>query len=459
MGRAPRNSQISQLVFRFREAAEALGLSPADAQVERWSVMIHRSMNLGRRRFHTAAHVLEVTAPGLPPLATLAGLFHDLVYLQVDDGYPMLVRDQLSALAEPIDEARWRLTPAAGEGLAGLVSEVFGKGPGDELGLFDGLNEYLSACVALAQLEGELSEVQLVAVAAAIEATIPFRALDAEGRSPLDLLDARLTALIERRSLPIDDDAREQIVQEAQQLGNRDVLNFADPNPGRFLTNTWALLPETNRSLTGFSVYSIVDYRHSLARMNGFLRFLQPETIFARRAGQPDADAYEALLAAASRNLRIARRYLDIKLCTIGLIEAFALLTGGDAPIALFMGDVAPPADDEPILRAEDQLPAIQPDPDLTYDPVVLDLLENGRSGESHFDLRNSPLSSYLYRTLGEEHMLEMLGTAEQMFRDEVSPSDVIGTLPQQAVHDFATAFARLAPTRARALEKLIQQG
>lgn len=441
-------SEIAQLLERFQRALSGMSLSAPPLSIEGWAVLVHRSMTLGRRRFHTTRHVLTVTRD-LPPMGTLAGLFHDLVYVQVDDGFPAQVAERLAQLAAPV-EGGWRLSDQAGLGLPGLCSTLFAVEPGQVLGPFTGVNEYLSAVVCVETLEGLLGPSALAQLAACIEATIPFRGRNPAGQTPLDALGGRLRLARERHGLELDDAAVEGCLDHALQLANRDLENFAEADPGRFLTNTWALLPETNPPLKGFGVYSIVEYRRSLGRMEAFLNHLDPMTIFQQRSGLPGPERFAELERLSTRNVDVARRYLGIKLFTIGLIEAFAHLTGGDAPISLFMGDIE--GEGRRPLRVEDQLSDPHPEPAPGCDPVMLDLLHVGRAGASHFDMQNSPLSSYLYRALGEDRMMRGLDRVHQMFVGDLGPRSLLDSLDRGVVQDLGQALASMVPTRRDAL-------
>ena len=77
------------------------------------------------------------------------------------------------------------------------------------------------------------------------------------------------------------------------------------------------------------------------------------------------------------------------------------MLTGGDAPVSLFMGDL-PHEGEGDSLRLEDMLPKLAAPSATDVDPDVLRLPKEGRKKESAFDLRHSPLAAYLYARLGD---------------------------------------------------------
>lgn len=214
----------------------ALGLQLPPLSIERWGIAVHHCLSSREREFHTHQHVLDIVRDA-DPLETLAALYHDSVYVQVDLG----VTARFAALLQPLirkEEGGCRiLLDAATDPVAADVLAVFGRSPDEVLTPFTGLNELVSALIAAKELEGVLTRPEQLAVAACIEASIPFRnEIGAE-------LERHLSALVIGAQDACD------MVRRAVRLSNKVVGNFADPNPGRFLDNTWKLLPETNPSL------------------------------------------------------------------------------------------------------------------------------------------------------------------------------------------------------------------
>ena len=185
--------------------------------------------------------------------------------------------------------------------------------------------------------------------------------------------------------------------------------------------------------------------------MEGFFGFLAPSVVFGGFRGQPPEAEVEALRARAARNLGIGRTYLRAKLVGMSTLAALAALTGGDAPVSLFMGDL-PGAGYEP-MRLEDCLPA----PSAFApgcQPEVYELLAVGRRSESRFDLRNSPLSAYLYAHLGDEGLARLVGLVTHPMQPEQARA-FLDALPDDVVQTVARASARIALTRADGLEAL----
>jgi hypothetical protein len=246
--------------------------------------------------------------------------------------------------------------------------------------------------------------------------------------------------------------SRERIrqgVRWAVSFSNRDVANFGEKEVTRFLDNTWKLLPESNPSLRTQGVYSIKSYRVALQGMEGFLRTLDPRTIFARYRDTPPAEEYQRLEKRAERNVTTARGYLGIKLLTAAILEALAVISGGDAPVALFMGELDARQRGS---RLDDYLPEYRSPSDLPLDPTLHDLLANGRASASRFDLQNSPLSLFIYLHLGADGVRTHLDAARQVFDGTRPPGVFLDALPGAMIASIAEGCAHMAFTRSEAL-------
>lgn len=446
MSEAVGRSPIHRIIDTFSKAVEALGLGVPPLFVERWGIAVHQSLSSRAREFHTHQHVLELVE-GADPLETLGALYHDTVYVQVDLGVP----EHFAEILEPLiarDGAGvaqgWRILPHAGsDPVAADVLAVFGRKAGEVLTPFTGLNELVSALVAAKEFEGVLSRQQLLAVAACIEGTIPFRA------------DEEFEALARRlRGLGLAEAAVGDLVRRAVRLSNNDVGNFADADPARFLDNTWKLLPETNPALFAASTYSVRDYRVALMKMEGFLSKLPPERVFRTWGGEPRKEAYEARVAAARRNMALGVRYLRSKLYSTAMVEALTTESGGDVPLDLFMGGLPEPGQ-PPMRRVEQYLPKTPPGDGV--DPVLLQLLKGGRPTPSSFDISPSPLATFLYSAQGEASVMAGVEHAQAWWAGKLTPREFLAKQPRASVVGLAEAATHVADTRGEALRELIK--
>ncbi len=437
MGRS--RAPVHQIVEVLGLALRGLGATPAPLALERWGFAIHGALSAPGREYHNHDHVLALADDGAgEPLDVLAALYHDAIYLQVDLGPPPSMRAELDRVLVRAD-AGWTVLPPPTAAAADVLA-VFARAAGEVVTPVGGLNELASALVACLHLDGVLDRPALLALAMAIEQTIPFR------DDPATALHARAAAL------GVDGEALAAMVRRAVRFGNRDVENFATPDPGRFLDSTWKLLPESNPSLQLPSVYTVRDYRIALQKMEAFLAGLPPDRVFHRWGGEPADDVLAGWVAATTRNLALAVRYLGIKLYSIAIVEALCEATGGDVPLDYFMGGLATPDDPDP-RRVESFLPAVARAAEL--DPTLDALLTAGRASASSFDTGPSPLAAFLYATCPAAAIAAGLDGARALWAEAVTPLAFLRAQPAVAIGPIAAAAAEVAETRGPALRAL----
>jgi hypothetical protein len=445
---------VNRFIRLLNESLEALSACVPIHEVERLAMLIHQSMDQGRRTYHTSTHIFEM-CEGMNPRQVLATLFHDVVYYQLDGGFPQQAYTLLMRSVRVEQHALMiRAISYDDKGLA-ICAGVFGFRPGEILPLYGGMNEFLSALVAIRLLEPHLPAAELLAIAACIEATIPFRGTAANGNGPYENLAERVRVVSRSLVIPVTDADMTRIVTDAVVLANQDVSSFAEADPGTFLSTTWLLIEESNAPLAAVGIYSMQDYRGALVRMEKFLSTLNPDTVFHHYQGTPDAEKFAALRDNARKNLVFATHYLGAKIVSIAIVEALALVTGGNCPVSMFLGDIRS-AFGKPD-RAEDFLPA-PPDTEAV-DAQLVDVLERGRARESTTDLTLSPLTAFTYRFLGHEGTRLALHKAKQMFAGDIAPRDFLAGLNPELVRAMIRACAHIALSRAEpllALEKTL---
>lgn len=437
-------SPVHEIVNALWRALHELGSAATTGDIEHWGFSIHAALSAAGREFHNHDHVIDLVADG-DPLEIIAALYHDAIYIQVDLGPPRSMRDELSSvLAQGADG--WRVLPAAAEPVTSDVLKVFGRSVGDIVTPTAGLNEFGSALVASIQLAGALSRDQRIAIAACIEQTIPFRI------DPVPALHRRLT------ELGLDGDLLETTICRAVRVGNRDVENFSDNDPARFLDNTWKLLPESNPALHSPMVYTVRDYRVALLKMEGFLAWLPADRVFHSWNDEPRPEIHARRVARTTGNLELAVRYLRAKLYSIAVVEALAEVSGGDVPIDYFMGGHksarAPSEPGDPgrdgrtgTARCIEQfLPALPDASDL--DPSLHRLLAEGRASESSFDTGPSPLGVFLHATVGEREMMRGVELAKRWWAGAGDPVEFLASQPKRPVAAIARAAANIIDTR-----------
>jgi hypothetical protein len=434
---------INRFITLLSGALDALSARVPINEIERLAMLIHQSMDQGRRTYHVSAHVFDM-CEGMNPRQVLATLFHDVVYYQLDGGFPPQAHKLLMRSIRV--EQHTLMIRAIGEDDTGLAmcAGVFGFRPGEILPLFGGMNEFLSALVAIRLLEAHLPPQELLAIAACIEATVPFRGAAANGSGPYDRLADRLRNISRTLDIAVAETDIDRMVTDAVVMANQDVASFAEADPGTFLSTTWLLIEESNAPLAAVGVYSIQDYRGALVRMEKFLSTLNADHVFHQYHSIPGNDKFAALRAAALKNLAFATQYLGAKIVSISVVEALALMTGGNCPVSMFLGDIRS-AYGKPD-RAEDFLPAV-PDTE-PVDAQLVAVLERGRSKESANDLTVSPLTAFVYRYLGRDGAARALLGAKQMFAGDVTAMDFLRSLNPDMVRALIRACARIALSR-----------
>lgn len=463
---------------RLAWAIEQLQGKVEPTQLETITELIIQTMTGPWRYFHTPDHIFEVggsfeIGKSGDAVEVLAALFHDLVYVQVDQGVSINIG---SYIAPFIKEVRSQETkPVKGQDVKkqlvireatdmpaslmfDLVAAIFGFVPTQVLSPMAGQNEFLSALIAAQALEPFLDTSTIAQIVACIEATIPFRPLSADGFSPSEMLYQRLLVANEQFNLGWSDAQVIDIVKRCVRLSNRDVENFAYANSADFLDNTWNLLPETNHELINANSYTVSGYRRSLQNMERFMNFLTPERVFQRFKGEPDEETYQDLISKTSKNLEVAKLYLGCKLVSIAIIEALSKRLGGrerDIPLSTMMGELPTPGIKTPSLEQFlPEIPSVKP-PETALESEVLELLTKGRNQDSSYDLKNSPIATFIVNAMGFPSVRHLIQRAKEFFAETISADEFLQECDSQAIATVIDAVEQLFDSRAHALRGL----
>ncbi|MEG4574377.1 hypothetical protein QUA56_17035 [Microcoleus sp. N3A4] len=435
---------------------EQLGGRVEIAKLEQIAELIIQTMRGPWRYFHTSEHIFEVGG-SVDPIEVLAALFHDLVYVQVDQGVGFNIS---SAICPFVKEVRSQLvirdeTELPDDAMYQLVASVFGFIPGKTLSPFAGQNEFLSAVIAAKSLEPFLPASTIAEIATCIEATIPFRPVSPSGLSAIELLHQRLVNVNRDFDFGWNDAETVEIVKRSVRLANRDVENFASPNSSNFLDNTWNLMPETNHELSNVNSYTVGGYRKSLQKMEGFLNFLKPELVFQQFKQEPDDQTYANMIAQTRKNIAVAKLYLGVKLITIAILEALSYRLGRDIPLSTMMGELRAPGFKTSVL--EDYLPNRQ----IAYplesqlQKEVLDLLAIGRNQESPYDIKNSPVATFIIKSIGFAETENFLKKAQEFFAGHISSEEFLSYCAPDVIETIASGVMKLFDSRKMALGKV----
>ncbi len=440
---------------RLTWAITRLGGVAEPEQVAATAKLIIESMSGTWRLFHTPEHIFEVGENG-DAIEVLSALFHDSIYVQVDLGVGVNVAEKIVPYVRETEKHLTILD--AGELPAdptfAMVMMVFGFEPGQQLMPTKGQNEFLSAVVAAKCLADMLPQVVLAQIAACIEATIPFRPPSPAGESPAQRLHTRVTRVNEAFGYGWTAAEVVSVVQRAIRLANRDVENFSNPSSAEFLDNTWNLMPETNHDLIGSYSYTVSGYRTSLQKMEGFLSFLKPERVFQTYMEEPSAVTYQALLQRTGKNLEVARLYLGSKLLSIAVVEALSQRLGVDIPLATMMGEL--PQRGLPYAQVENFLPKLTPYivPDTALEIEVLNLLENGRTKSSNYDVKNSPVATFIIKSIGFTSAQQLLVHAKRFFAQQLSAEEFLALCDKHIVEAIIASVIKVFEMRWAAISE-----
>lgn len=444
-----RGQCLAKLVW----AIERLGIEADPARLSRVAELIVQTMTGPWRYFHTPDHLFEVGGQD-DAIEGLAALFHDIVYVQVDRGIHFNLACFLAPFIEQ-DEDRLRIRAAAelptGAPEVALIFDLFAVAPGQVLSPFGGQNELLSAIVAVQVMRPWLPPWVLAQIATCIEATIPFRRPSEQGATPSERLCERLRAANARFGLELGEAEILETVMRSVRLSNRDVGGFGDTS-ARFLDNTWSLLPETNPHFENPNSYTAREYRTSLQKTAAFLESLDPQVIFRRFHGEPDEETYGQLVGRARHNLAVGRLYLGSKLVAMAFLEALSHRLGPDVPLTLMLGQL--PTSGELAARLADRLPESRRPytPGSVVEAEVFNLLDKGRTRESEYDLRNSPMSVLLVRAIGFDGILRELTRAHAFFAGTMAPEDFLAGGPEGVITALVKGMVDLFERRKQAI-------
>lgn len=425
------------------------------AQLEQIAELIIQAMTGHWRYFHTPEHIFEVGESG-DAIEVLAALFHDLVYYQVDEGVNLNISRYIVPFVKDVGGKlvirEERELPK--DRMFEIVAAIFGLAPSQKLSV-SGQNEFLSAIVAAKSLEPFVQPDIIAQIAACIEATIPFRPKQESGLSASDLLYQRLILANERFNFGWTDTQVQSVVKRAVRLGNRDVENFAYPNSADFLDNTWNLMPETNHKLLTSNSYKVHEFRESLQKMEGFMNFLKPELVFQQFRGEPDDQTYQTLVFRTKKNLEVGKLYLGSKLVALAILEALSYRLGKDIPISTMMGELPEPEKEKQLPGLENFLPDIPPayQPQTPLESQVLELLHKGRNRESRYDLKNSPTTTLIVKSIGFAEVGYLLKRAKEFFAGTISSEQFLQECNHDVIRTIVEGMVQLLESRKIALQ------
>lgn len=464
-----RPSYLNKLVLSMKSSLEELNARDVTPdRLESMAILIQESMSRVSRNYHSVSHIFDISVNETDPIALLGTYFHDTIYYSIDGNLTPKQTEILEGtfVLDPETEKHTFYASSSKNDIENdvprkIAETVFGYEAGQEITVANGLNEFLSAIVAVRELQHHVTNEELAQIACVIESTIPFRQPNAEtGRTALEQLHVNMQTTRAKFQLSLSDDDLVKSVQRAAIMSNNDVGNFGSSDRQWFLDNTWSLLDEGNESLRQTFLYTVQEFQQALFKLYGFFNFLLPSMVFGSFQGVPNKSELEAKQSECSTNLRIGRSYVGAKLLDISLVAAFAELTGGDAPRSMFLGDLPNHPSETASVSLREYLPAL-PDPAACAadcDEVVLEILDHGRHTETNFDVKDSPLAAYLYCHLGDAGVHQLLDETTVYPMDPPTAQGLLLKLPQPIVQVVGNSLSQLATTRSERIQILVQE-
>jgi len=456
---SPQNlTLVMRLKSDLLSSLEKLAIQTTDAilsnKAEDCARIIYESMSISSRNYHGVQHVFDLLHDLEHPAAILAALFHDTVYLHVDGRLTSEQENILSGSVIPADGSNtFQVHPKAHQDrLLSMVVSIFGFEPGQIVKPHTGLNEFLSAVLAVRKLEGLVPKYVLAQIAACIEATIPFRPSNNDD-TPASRLFQRLVETNESYGLEMKQEDIITTVQIAVTVSNEDVANFSFLDQSHFLDNTWSLIPEFNPSLRKPEEFTVNDLMLEVFNMRKFFSFVKADVIYKQFRGVPCNEEYTRKQFQAARNLMVGRKYVNAKLLSLSVLSAVTTLTGGDMSMFELAGDVR--RREEAFADLFQTLPVVE-ELGKDCDEDVYNLLVNGRKSETNFDVRRSPLAAYFYSQLGDAGVESILDDEAVFPMDAKKATRLLKKLPREHLEYVKHHLAHFLVARKGLVDRLL---
>jgi hypothetical protein len=151
----------------------------------------------------------------------------------------------------------------------------------------------------------------------------------------------------------------------------------------------------------------------------------------------------------------VAKLYLGCKLVSIAIIEALSLRLARDIPLSTLMGELPIQGSKTPSL--EEFIPNIQSThkPEIALEREVLELLTKGRNQDSNYDLKNSPIATFIVNSMGFPSVRYLISQAKEFFAETISPDEFLKECDPNAIATIIDGIEKLFTSRVYALRGL----
>lgn len=427
----------------FQCAMTTLGFSLTEEKICEISQLIIDGMGGKWRSFHTFEHILMLSKTN-EPLITLAGLFHDLIYLQVDENIPFNLTSYVNPfILEKEGSFFIKSNIDYQDKCFSIVLQIFDFNLGDKLIAPKGQNEFLSALIASQILQPYLPLSLITRIVTIIELTIPFRKSKDKNKTIPQQLQNRLEIVNKNFNLGLTQEEITLTITQAVKLANLDVSGFASDDVKNFVKNTWLLLPETNHCLYDTQKYSIQDYRFALVNTTKFINFISPDLVFHRYHNEPNIDTFQELITRCENNLHIVRIYLKIKLVSIAILEALSSRFFPPMTLSFFWN----PHPDNTFFYASifDFLPSISGyQPQNNQEKIILDLFSCKSSSNLFPDVNHSLFCLFIINHLSLQGFEQYSSQCYHFFNGQLTPEKFLSVFPPSLISMVSDSIVQL---------------
>ena len=448
-------SLINAYSSQIEDSFKALKRPISHSDSENLAYFLLKTMGSEARDYHRPEHPLDVSK-NLLPVGQLAALFHDIVYVQVDPTWEKTLAETLYPFVPNRSftlDVRGELNHVTDPWLKVIVS-LFGFENEIALIPMRGLNEFLSGIVFYKKMRNFLKPEELLRGLSCIEATIPFRKADSDGRTPADRLKSRIESILMGPqghffSEKIDFDL---VIKECRLIIENDLVSFGAETMSGFLSNSWNVMIENNPALRNH-YFSVSDYKKAILGNVGFFTSLDAKNLYWTDFKQLTPKD-ELLIKRTENNLRMSTEYMKAIALSVSVIEAIALLTGGECAYEYFFGTTKKSREHAPINM--DSL--IQFDFEPKFSPermAIYHTLKNGRDLRSRFDHKTSTLSAFLYGQFSEVEFNAYFDFVSKFNQNKMNADEFLAEFSSSIIFDVITFLEKTALTRVEPLKVL----
>jgi hypothetical protein len=297
-------------------------------------------------------------------------------------------------------------------------------------------------------LEKWLDTAYLMQIATCIEATIPFRPISDDGKSPMDRLYDRL-------KLVCPDQSEEWLVNTvimAAITANCDLCSFDSDNRDFFLDSSWKLIPEARPALLNEDC-PLLEYYNEFFALDGRTKFLKgavPRIFQSFRTSITDEEM-AAKRAKTHENLKVMSEYAEVRMLQLMVLVEFVKVMGEDpasVPLRPLLRMALPDVSSPTTCSGEESPLGLTP----MEQQEVRSWLVSGRRACFPWDPAVSPLGAYLYDSLGPKGVAAAVEVGKNQ---RPGSHELLKVLPQDVVTTIASCLDAVLPDRAESFQQV----